>query len=167
MSMSMTSPSAITTVQRVIDGDTFVTATGEKVRVLGIDSCEMATPGGRSAKEAAEVFLPVGAVVTMTSEPGVDKDSYGRSLRYVQTPLGDLGEGMVVYDHTAVYAGKNDASAAYVNKLRTVYDQGGRNCSIGPDAPAPATAATNSTPNIDVHHEDNGESWLCKRKRWC
>ena len=41
-------------MSKVIDGDTFQLADGTKVRVLGIDSCEMTTQGGKDAKQFAE-----------------------------------------------------------------------------------------------------------------
>src|SRR5688500_31439 len=41
-------------VSRVVDGDTLELFGGRTVRVLGIDSCEMDTPGGEQAKSSAE-----------------------------------------------------------------------------------------------------------------
>lgn len=154
-------PDEFVVVAEIVDGDTFKTATGDVVRVLGIDSCEMSTPGGRKAKEDAAVFLLQGGPITLHAQPGApDRDRYGRLLRYVQTPLGDLGKGLVVSPHTGVYAGKNDASAEYVNELRTIYDTDGRNCSIG-STPTPPAA------NTDVHHDDHQESKFCRKRKWC
>jgi endonuclease YncB( thermonuclease family) len=116
-------------VTRVIDGDTFEVTGGRRVRVLGIDSCEMSTAGGKEAKETAEILL-AGSQVVLTAQPGApDKDRYGRLLRYVAVGSNgsDFGESMVIYDHTAVYAGKNDASPEYVARLRSL-DFEGRNC---------------------------------------
>lgn len=111
----------VVTVARVIDGDTFELSDGRRVRVLGIDSCEMGTHGGDEAKLAAEGQLmnPYNGVITMTAEPGVDTDRNGRLLRYVQLDSGkfDFGEHMVKYDHTGVYQGDNDASDAYVQRM--------------------------------------------------
>ncbi len=62
---------------------------GCKVRALGIDSCAMQAPetyGGELAKQ-----LTGSNTVTMTTEPGVDKDRNGWQVRYVQVeqPSGD------------------------------------------------------------------------------
>ncbi|HWN28372.1 MAG TPA: hypothetical protein VNP37_15510, partial [Actinomycetospora sp.] len=68
------------TVTRVVDGDTFETAGGRRVQVLGIDSCEIGTYGGTRAKESAELSLD-GRSVVLEREPGVDRDESGRLLR--------------------------------------------------------------------------------------
>ncbi|MHC1560042.1 thermonuclease family protein [Actinomycetospora sp. C-140] len=123
-------------VARVIDGDSFALDNGDEVRVLGIDSCEMSTDEGDDAKSAAEGFL-TGAQVTLTAEPGVDRDRYGRMLRYVSTTYGsDMGEYMVTGSHTAVYEGHNDASASRLARLRSL-DTGGRTCDEPDYTPAP------------------------------
>lgn len=110
----------------VIDGDTFRLASGDEVRVLGIDSCEAATPGGRRATAAARGLLT--APVTLTAEPGVDRDRYGRMLRYVSAGGADFAEAMVGADHTAIYTGgRNDASATVQATLRRL-DTNGRTC---------------------------------------
>lgn len=120
------------TVEKVTDGDTFVTTTGHTIRVLGIDSCEATTPGGHQATAAARARL-LNQPVTLTDEPGVDLDPYGRQLRYVQTRGHDFGMDMVGHPHTSVYTGRNDASPHYIAQLRT-RDTDGRNCT----RPAPA-----------------------------
>lgn len=116
-----------TMVTRVIDGDTFVVAGGTEVRVLGIDSCEAPTAGGKRATRAAEDAI-LGQAVRLTTEPGVDRDRYGRQLRYVSYSGGDFAEMMVRADHTAIYTkGRNDASAAVQARLRSL-DGNGRTC---------------------------------------
>ncbi len=160
-------------VDRVIDGDTFV-AGGQKVRVLGIDSCESDTDGGTRATETAHSLLD-GQQVILRAEPGADRDKYGRELRYVEIAAtgSDYGDQMVGYDHTAVYAGKNQASPAYVAKLRAD-DPDGRTCA------APASTAPSGTGSSDDHGSINwpspGDQGLpdgaltggyCARKWWC
>lgn len=142
---TVTSPAGQrTAVIRVIDGDTFEVTGGDRIRVLGIDSCEAGTDGGRRATADARSELS-GESVTLTSEPGVNRDRYGRELRYVATSFGDFGEFMVARDHTAVYAGHNDASPSYLAQLRAL-DGNGRTCD-DPDpviAPAPVTDSDGS-----------------------
>jgi hypothetical protein len=60
----------------------------------------------------------LGSELTLTSQPGIDIDGPGRLLRYVRTSSGDVGEGMVRYDHTGIYdPERNDASPAYLQRL--------------------------------------------------
>jgi endonuclease YncB( thermonuclease family) len=161
------------TVSRVIDGDTFV-ADGQKIRVLGIDSCESNTAGGREATATATSMLE-GEQVVLRSEPGVDRDKYGRELRYVETAPGgsDFGDLMVGYDHTAVYAGKADANPAYVAKLRSD-DTNGRTCSA--PSSAPTSSRTSSSDGGSINWPSPGDQGLpdgaltggyCARKWWC
>lgn len=109
------------TVTDVVDGDTFTTSDGRTIRVLGIDSCEAGTYGGTLATSDARLKLTstYDGSVTITSQGGVDTDTHGRHLRYVQTGSNheDFGEYMVRNDHTGVYQGRNDASPEYIARL--------------------------------------------------
>lgn len=156
------------TVTRVIDGDTFEISTGEKVRVLGIDSCEMSTVGGREAKDMAETFLGTTSVILKSEPTGPDKDKYGRLLRYVTAPSGlDFGTLMVQSAHTGIYRNGdqryNDASPAYIAELRQ-YDTDGRNCAGMYNQPPPAT---NYGGGNDYHHDGNDKSRFCRRHWYC
>lgn len=62
-------------VDRVIDGDTFVTATGERIRLYGIDAPEMDQPYGPEAKAVLTDLLD--GPVTIDR---VTKDRYGRTI---------------------------------------------------------------------------------------
>lgn len=149
-------------VTRVIDGDTFEVTGGRRVRVLGIDSCEMSTAGGREAKETAEILL-AGSQVVLTAQPGApDKDRYGRLLRYVMVGSSDFGRSMVIYSHTGVYAGKNDASPEYVAELRN-FDSDGRDCA-GPVVAAPPK---DDTTVIVRGGDDDHKSRYCRRHWYC
>lgn len=154
-------------VTRVIDGDTFEIAGGQRVRVLGIDSCEIGTYGGTQAKQSAEIALD-GESVVLEQEPGVDRDSYGRLLRYVSTGYGsDFGESMVVATHTGVARGDSDASDARLADLRE-RDYGGRDCS------EPDSTPSTTSYDVDVDVDDDGNlpdgaltGGYCARKWWC
>jgi endonuclease YncB( thermonuclease family) len=155
------------TVSRVIDGDTFV-AGGQKIRVLGIDSCEAGTTGGAEATAMARTMLD-GRQVVLRSEPGVDRDRYGRELRYVEMPAGgDFGDYMVGFDHTAVYTGKADASPAYVAKLRSD-DTDGRTCSAPSSAPTSSDGGSINWPSPGDQGLPDGalSGGYCARKWWC
>jgi endonuclease YncB( thermonuclease family) len=154
-------------VTRVVDGDTFEIAGGERVRVLGIDSCEIGTYGGTQAKQSAELQLD-GESVVLEQEPGVDRDRYGRLLRYVSTTYGsDFGETMVVQAHTGVARGDSDASATRLAELRE-QDDTGRDCSEPDYTPSTTEYDVDVDVDDDVNLPDGAlTGGYCARKWWC
>jgi micrococcal nuclease len=74
-------------VKRVVDGDTFETAVGDKVRLIGMNTPETVKPNspveayGKEASAYTKKRL-TGRTVLMFADVG-DKDKYGRKLRYV------------------------------------------------------------------------------------
>lgn len=139
----------VVAVVAVADGDTFTATGGRTVRILGIDSCELGTVAGRDALGYAKRLLRVGDAVTLRTEPGVDRDPYGRQLRYVATVGGsDVGSAMVRHPHTGVYEG-GDARPGYVADLRRL-DDGPRICDATTTAatPIPTTTAIPTTTPI-------------------
>ncbi|MEA2065451.1 MAG: thermonuclease family protein, partial [Patescibacteria group bacterium] len=73
----------------VIDGDTIVLTSGERVRYIGIDTPELRKPGPQDDECLAWVarirnlqLLETGEL-KLAKDPSVDKDKYGRLLRYV------------------------------------------------------------------------------------
>ncbi len=75
--------SASCIVERVIDGDTFACVGGERVRLLVIDTPELAQrPFGSAAREEAARLLPVGGRVRLDFDVEV-QDRFGRLLAYV------------------------------------------------------------------------------------
>jgi micrococcal nuclease len=93
-------------VERVVDGDTIVLETGEKIRYLMVDTPEI-TNGhddcyGAQARDYNE-SLVLGQTVELTYDEQCT-DSYGRLLAYVETPDGEAntllvrrGYGCVLY----------------------------------------------------------------------
>lgn len=77
----------ITEVKRVVDGDTFETKTGEKVRLIGVDTPETVKPGspvekfGKEASSYSKKQL-TGKTVYLFKDTS-EKDKYGRLLCYV------------------------------------------------------------------------------------
>ena len=70
------------TVERVVDGDNFVCAEGERVRLLLVDTPELAQrPFGDAARDEAARLLPVGAVVRLELDVQT-RDRYGRLLAH-------------------------------------------------------------------------------------
>lgn len=78
------------TVERVIDGDTFTCADGERVRLLLVDAPEIDDePPGVLARAFVRGLLPPGARVRLETDVEV-RDRYGRFLAYVHLPDGRL-----------------------------------------------------------------------------
>ena len=79
-------PGATYAVERVIDGDTIVLATGSRVRLVQIDAPELSGSECYSvaARSALAGLLPSGARVRLQFDSRLDRtDRYGRSLAYV------------------------------------------------------------------------------------
>ncbi|HSH61393.1 MAG TPA: thermonuclease family protein, partial [Acidimicrobiales bacterium] len=78
-------PGEVTTISRVVDGDTLEVAGGERVRLIGIDTPEVyggAECFGQQASAYTKQLLPVGTAVRLVYD--VERlDRYRRSLAYV------------------------------------------------------------------------------------
>jgi micrococcal nuclease len=78
--------SATTTITKVYDGDTITLSTGERVRLLQIDTPELSPVEcyGDEARSALVTLLKSPGPITLKVDPALDKvDRYGRLLRYV------------------------------------------------------------------------------------
>lgn len=83
---------ATATVEKVIDGDTIVLSTGEKVRYLLIDAPEITN--GKNDCYGQEAFeynrdLVLGQEIALTYDTECT-DKYGRLLAYVEGPDGEM-----------------------------------------------------------------------------
>ncbi|MCB9759337.1 MAG: thermonuclease family protein [Alphaproteobacteria bacterium] len=87
-------PSASTVVS-VYDGDTFTLATGDKVRVSGVNTPELrpSEPFGIEAREATADFVLNQEVELIYGS--VERDSYGRLLAYVRVDGEPLEEHLI------------------------------------------------------------------------
>jgi len=82
-------------VDRVVDGDTFYCRDGRKVRLIGIDTPELAQgAAGLEARDALRRLLPRGAAVRLELDAAA-RDRYGRTLAYVWSGGRLVNEAMV------------------------------------------------------------------------
>src|SRR5262245_20501837 len=73
-------------VASVYDGDTLTLKSGQRVRLLQIDTPELGSGEcySRAARTALLSLVPIGSRVTLETDPRLDRvDRYGRLLRYV------------------------------------------------------------------------------------
>ena len=82
-------------VARVIDGDTFETETGEKVRLIGINAPEISDIFGQDAKQYLSDFIENKTVDLQIDNFSNDRDRYQRLLRYVILDGVDINKKMV------------------------------------------------------------------------
>ncbi len=112
-------PEATATVERVVDGDTLEVSSGDRVRLIGIDTPEVGECGD---DEAAAVLrrLVDGRRVSLVAGASQDRDRYGRLLRYVEVDGVDAnlvllqrGRAIARYDSRDGY-GPHAREGAYI-----------------------------------------------------
>ncbi len=104
--ISSQSAVATTTVARVTDGDTITLTTGERVRLLQIDTPELSSSEcyGHEARNVLIGLLSGSGAVTLKADPKMDAiDRYGRLLRYVFVGKTNINLKMVEVGAAAPY----------------------------------------------------------------
>jgi len=83
------------TVLRVIDGDTIELASGERVRLIGVDAPERGRPGANDSTQFVRERVE-GQTVWLEAD-GADQDRHGRLRRYVwlQQPTNTQDENQI------------------------------------------------------------------------
>lgn len=82
---------AAVTGDHALDGDTFETETGERVRLLAIDAPEIGRPWAEEAKEYLGILCE-NKKLELKIQTSVPVDSYGRTLAIVNSYKGDCSE---------------------------------------------------------------------------
>jgi len=93
---------ATVTGDYAIDGDTFVTTTGERIRVLGIDAPEMGQAYSQEAKEMMHDMIS-GKKVYLKIQVSVPLDAYGRTLAIPTTSRGNLAYLILIEGLASVF----------------------------------------------------------------
>jgi endonuclease YncB( thermonuclease family) len=176
-------------VREVIDGDTVDLNDGRRVRILGVDAPEVGTCGADEATAYTRGALIGNRLVVLHREPGVTQDQHGLELGYLQyvhtesdtdkywaAPASqDLGANLAIEGLAEVYEG-GGANATYMEEIRSSVDiakqvHGGV---WGPPCGEPAQTyepapvdESDSDVYVDTDDDDDGESWPCRRSRWC
>ncbi len=92
-----------TKVSRVIDGDTFETITGEKVRLVGINAPEISDIFGIESKEHLSKLIVNNEIELIPDKISNNTDRYGRSLRYVLVNGSDINKQMIIEGYAIAY----------------------------------------------------------------
>lgn len=85
----------VTKVTRVIDGDTFETESGDKVRLIGINAPEISDLFGQESKQYLLGLIENKTIELQTDKRTNDRDVYQRLLRYVILDGIDINKKMV------------------------------------------------------------------------
>jgi endonuclease YncB( thermonuclease family) len=106
-------------IARVIDGDTVALTSGERVRLVQIDTPEVG--GGECYSQAARKALlrltPVGSAVVLEADPKLDSvDRYGRLLRYIKRSGINVNIRLVLDGAAAPYFYRSE-KGAYAGRL--------------------------------------------------
>lgn len=92
-----------TKVTRIIDGDTFETETGEKVRLIGINAPEITDIFGEEAKTHLAQIIEGQTVDLVADHISNDRDRYNRLLRYVVLNGVDINKQMLLDGYAFAY----------------------------------------------------------------
>jgi len=92
-----------TKVARIIDGDTFETETGEKVRLIGINAPEITDIFGEEAKTYLAQMIEGQTVDLVADHISNDRDRYNRLLRYVVFNGVDINKKMLLDGYAFAY----------------------------------------------------------------
>ena len=90
-------------VERIADGDTFTCRDGRRVRLIGVDTPELAQgESGRRARAALSRHAPPGAAVRLESDVA-PRDRYGRELAHVWNGSRLVSEALVLEGWAMLY----------------------------------------------------------------
>lgn len=92
-----------TKVTRIIDGDTFETEAGEKVRLIGINAPEITDIFGEEAKQHLAQIIEGQTVDLIADHISNDRDRYNRLLRYIILNGVDINKQMVLDGYAFAY----------------------------------------------------------------
>ena len=92
-----------TRVTRVIDGDTFITNKGDRVRLIGVDAPELPSLRGIESKMYLHELIDNKVVILERDGISKNKDKYGRLLRYVYLNKKDVNLQMLKSGYAKPY----------------------------------------------------------------
>ena len=109
------------TVASIYDGDTLTLTSGERIRLLQIDTPELGSGEcySRAARSALLALAPIGSRITLESDARLDQvDRYGRLLRYIHRGSLNINLQLVKRGAAAPYFYGGD-TGKYASRLQS------------------------------------------------
>ncbi len=136
-------------VSQIIDGDTIRLSTGEKVRLIGINSPERDQPYYAEATQKLSELIGDNQVTL--KKDVTDKDQYGRLLRYIYVNDSFVNLEMVKQGYAISYP--FPPNTKHVDEFEDAEEEA-RNSQIGIWAPSPFTLTVSSM-HADAEGDDS------------
>lgn len=151
--LSTASGNAATKIIQVYDGDTITLSTGEKVRLLQIDTPEL-SPGecyGEEARSALISLLNSPGQLSLKTDPKLDKvDRYGRLLRYVFVGKTNINLKMVEIGAAAPYFYRGEKSQYSVEILKAAKNAKAKSLGLWKTCSGTSLTPTNAIKTIST-----------------
>jgi endonuclease YncB( thermonuclease family) len=142
-------------IRSVYDGDTVTLVTGEKIRLLQIDTPELSPSEcyGKEARLALIKMLGQAGKLSLKKDPGLDSvDRYGRLLRYVFKGNTNINLKMVEVGAATPYFYRSERGAYSKSLLKGAQNAQRKNLGLWSKCPGttltPEVALTTNTPKV-------------------
>ena len=132
-------------VTKIYDGDTISLSTGEKVRLLQIDTPELSPVEcfGEEARSALVSLLSASEQLSLKVDPKLDKvDRYGRLLRYVFVGNTNINLKLVELGAAAPYFYRGERGQYSTQLLKAAQNAKSKNLGLWKKCPGTALAPT-------------------------
>jgi endonuclease YncB( thermonuclease family) len=132
-------------VTKIYDGDTITLSTGEKVRLLQIDTPELSPAEcyGEEARSVLVSLLGASEQITLKADPKLDKiDRYGRLLRYVFVGNTNINLKLVELGAAAPYFYRGEKGQYSTQMLKAAQIAKSKNLGLWKKCPGTALSPT-------------------------
>ena len=146
-----TEANAAVVVSKIYDGDTITLSTGERVRLLQIDTPELSPAEcyGEEARTALGSLLRSSGDVSLKTDPKLDKlDRYGRLLRYVYVGKTNINLKLVEIGAATPYFYKGDKGMYSNQMLRAAQNAKAKSLGLWKKCPGTQLTPTNAISTV-------------------
>ena len=146
-----TEANAAVVVSKIYDGDTITLSTGERVRLLQIDTPELSPAEcyGEEARTALGSLLRSAGDVSLKADPKLDKvDRYGRLLRYVYVGKTNINLKLVEIGAATPYFYKGDKGMYSNQMLRAAQNAKAKSLGLWKKCPGTQLTPTNAISTV-------------------
>ena len=146
-----TDANAAVVVSKIYDGDTITLSTGERVRLLQIDTPELSPAEcyGEEARTALGSLLRSAGDVWLKTDPKLDKvDRYGRLLRYVYVGKTNINLKLVEIGAATPYFYKGDKGMYSNQMLKAAQNAKAKSLGLWKKCPGTQLTPTNAISTV-------------------